>query len=105
MPGSEPGPEKIGRNVVFLVYVFLPQMLPDASRAGLGVESPAPALSDDVTEAAGLKKVPTRSKDSVVQRWKCLFLLTPTPVLSIPDALFLQGINTRQTEEIGQRDH
>lgn len=31
-------------------------MLPGASRAGLGAEPTAPALSDDVTEAAGLKE-------------------------------------------------
>lgn len=31
-------------------------MLPGASRAGLGAEPTAPALSDDVMEAAGLKE-------------------------------------------------
>lgn len=52
LPGPEPGPEEASRNVVFLVCVFLPKMLADASRAGLGAESPAPAFSDVVTEAA-----------------------------------------------------
>lgn len=55
LPGLEPGPEETGRNVVFWLCVFLPKKTPDASGAGLGAESPAPALSDDVTEAAGLR--------------------------------------------------
>lgn len=55
MPGLEPGPEEAGRNVAFWLCVFLPKKIPDASRAGLGAESPAPALSDDVTEAARLR--------------------------------------------------
>lgn len=56
MPGPEPGPEETGRNVVILVCVSLPKMLPGASRAGLGAEPTAPALPDDVTQAAGLKE-------------------------------------------------
>lgn len=60
MPGLEPGHEETGRNVVILVCVLLPEMLPDASQAGLGAEPTAPALSDDVTEAAGLKRAQLR---------------------------------------------
>lgn len=62
LPGLEPGHEETGRNVVILVCVLLPEMLPIASRAGLGAEPIAPALSDDVTEA---EKSPTQSEDNV----------------------------------------
>jgi hypothetical protein len=56
LPGLKPGPKETGRNVVILVCVLLPRLLPDASKARLGAEPPAPALSDDIREAAGLKE-------------------------------------------------
>lgn len=71
--GLGPGPEETDRNVVILVCVLLPKMLPDASRAGLEPSQTAPALSDDVMEAAGLKS-PTQSLDNVVkQLWYVSF--------------------------------
>lgn len=61
---ARPAAREVGRNVVILVCILLPRILLDASRAGLGAEPAAPALYDDVMEAAGLKE-PTQSKNNV----------------------------------------
>ena len=95
LPGLEPGPEETGRNVVFWFCVFLPKEFPDVSTAGLGAESPAPAWSDDVTGAVGLRALLLRARTVCCRDSGGSPPPDPTPAVSVLSSLTRPQVNWR----------